>query len=61
VRRFNSNWHINGSISNSDSPDADEGLTMPLLFEKFAAWTAHLSQEEREWLFAKSAEAFYRI
>lgn len=59
---FNSNWHINGAISNSDAPhDADAGLTMAGLFERFASWTAHLSAEDRDWLFAKSAEAFYRI
>ena len=34
---------------------------MKVLFEKFASWTAHLSEEDRDWLFAKSAEAFYRI
>ncbi len=59
---FNSNWHLGASISNSDAPGVDaDDLTMAFFFEKFAAWTAHLSSEDREWLFAKSAERFYRI
>ena len=39
---------------------ADE-LTMEWFFSKFAEWTADLPDEDREWLFAKSAEKFYRI
>lgn len=59
---FNSNWHINASISNSDRPDVDaDDLTIEWFFQKFAAWTTHLSDEDREWLFKKSAEKFYRI
>lgn len=59
---FNSNWHINTSISNSDAPGLDsDSFTMADLFAKFASWTAHLSAEDRDWLFAKSAEKFYRI
>lgn len=60
---FNSNWHINGSISNSDVPGvaSDEDLSMEKLFEKFASWVAHLPNEDREWLFARSAEEFYSI
>jgi len=59
---FNSNWHVNASISNSDAPgiDADE-LTVAWFFNKFAEWTSHLSEEDREWLFRKSAERFYRL
>ena len=59
---FNANWHINASISNSDAPgiDADE-LSVGWFFDKFAEWTAELSDGDREWLFAKSAEKFYRI
>lgn len=59
---FNSNWHINPTISNSDGPgiDADE-LAIEWFFHKFGEWTADLSDEDREWLFAKSAERFYRI
>ena len=60
---FNSNWHINGCISNSDCPglQSDEDLTVTKLYGYFAAWTAHMSEEDREWLFARSAETFYRI
>ena len=60
---FNSNWHINGAVSNSDQGDVpgDEALTMTLLFERFSSWTSHLSEEERNMLFAGSAERFYRI
>ena len=59
---FNSNWHINGAISNSDGPlESDAELTMEVLYGKFFAWTSHLSDEDRDWLFAKSAESFYRI
>eukprot|EP00978_Attheya_sp_CCMP212_P001030 scaffold2113_cov63-Attheya_sp.AAC.12 len=60
---FNSNWHIDGSISNSDSGGvaSDKDLTMKSLFQKFHSWVAHLDEEDREWLFAKSAEKFYRI
>jgi len=60
---FNSNWHINGCISNSDCPglQSDEDLTVTKLYGYFAQWTAHMSEEDREWLFARSAETFYRI
>mmetsp|Transcript_10226 Transcript_10226/g.27247 ORF Transcript_10226/g.27247 Transcript_10226/m.27247 type:complete len:154 (+) Transcript_10226:585-1046(+) len=59
---FNSNWHINGSISNSDRPlPSDEGLTMERCFVAFSSWVEHLSEDEREWLFVRSAETFYRI
>ena len=40
---------------------SDAALTMSTLFEKFASWTAHLSEGQRELLFAGSAEKFYRI
>ena len=55
--------HINGAVSNSDAGDApgDEVMTMTSLFERFSSWTAHLSEAERELLFAGSAERFYRI
>ena len=53
--------HINGSISNSDAPDVDaDNCDVGFFFNKFAAWTAGLSADDREWLFAKSAEKFYR-
>lgn len=54
---------INGAVSNTDAGDAlsDEAMTMNSLFEKFSSWTAHLSEAERELLFAGSAERFYRI
>ena len=60
---FNSNWHINASISNSDAPGvpSDEELTMEGLFVKFYGWVAHRSDEDRQWLFARTAETFYRI
>jgi len=60
---FNSNWHINGAVSNSDAGDvpSDEALTMASLFERFHGWVAHLGEAEREALFAGSAERFYRI
>ena len=60
---FASNWHINGAISNSDGPtlESDQSLTMTQKYEFFASWVSHLSEDEREWLFAKSAEKFYRI
>ena len=55
--------HINGAVSNSDAGDvaSDAALTMSTLFEKFASWTVHLSEGQRELLFAGSAEKFYRI
>ena len=54
--------HINGAVSNSDAGGVgDDPMTMTSLFEKFSSWTAHLSEAERELLFAGSAERFYRI
>ena len=55
--------HINGAVSNSDSGDvpSDEALTMTSLYDKFFSWTTHLSEGERDLLFAGSAERFYRI
>lgn len=58
---FNSNWHIDGSVSNSDAPGIDEELSMETLYAKFASWVAHLGEDERTWLFSRSAETFYRI
>ena len=34
---------------------------MTTLFAKFGSWVADKSDEEREWLFVRSAEKFYRI
>ena len=47
-------------MSNSDKGDipGDEALTMTLLFERFSSWTSDLSEEERNMLFAGSAERF---
>ena len=60
---FASNWHINGAVSNSDGPDlaSDQDLTMTKKYEFFSSWVSHMTEDEKEWLFAKSAEKFYRI
>jgi len=60
---FSSNWHIDGSVSNSDVSGlaSDKDLTMTKLFGKFYSWVAHLGEEDCTWLFSKSAEKFYRI
>lgn len=57
---FNSNWHVNGAVSNSDGKDAD-GPSMRQLFESFARWVADMSKEDQAALFAENARRFYRI
>ena len=51
---FNSNWHLSGAISISDS-ETDE-VTMPELFSRYVAWMEHLPPSEMDALFAGNAE-----
>ena len=57
---FASNWHINAAVSDSDGV-AEDGPSMRALFERFSRWTSDLPAEDRERLFAGTAEEFYGI
>ena len=58
---FNSNFHINGAVSDSDGI-MDSGPSIVELYNRFHSWVEHvLTANEQELLFFRTAKKFYRI
>jgi len=56
---FATNWPVDGFGDGGHS--SSNGLDIPTLYAHFAEWVADLPEADRQALFHKTAEAFYRI